>query len=47
MTVGSRFVIAIAVMIATERYADSRLDMMARQFRAGFVLLPGFGEDQQ
>ncbi len=46
LTVYSRYLIAIGVMVATERYADGRLELLARQFRtAGLVTddgLPAF-----
>lgn len=47
LTVYARFLIAIAVMIATERHADGRLAMLARQFRDAKLIedegLAGFG----
>jgi hypothetical protein len=47
LTVYARFLIAIAVMVATERHADARLGMLARQFRNAKLIedegLAGFG----
>lgn len=38
LTVYARFLVAIAVMIATERHADGRLELLARQFdRANII----------
>jgi len=46
LTVYARYMVAIGVMIATERYADRRLESLARQFRATGLItedgLPGF-----
>jgi hypothetical protein len=46
-TVHTRYLIAIWVMIATERYADGRIDLLTRQFRAAWLLAdasqPAFG----
>jgi len=45
-TVYTRYLIAIGVMIATERYADGRIALLTRQFREAQLLsaegLPGF-----
>jgi hypothetical protein len=38
LTVYARFLIAIAVMVATERHADRRLEMLARQFRSARLI---------
>lgn len=46
LTVYARYLVAIAVMIGTERHADGRLAMLARQFREAKLIredgLPGF-----
>ena len=46
LTVYARFLIAITAMIITERYADGRLEMLARQFRSASIIadagLPAF-----
>ncbi len=45
-TVHTRYLVAIAAMIATERYANGRLVLLAREFRESQILspeaLPGF-----
>jgi len=40
LTVPARFLIAIWAMIATERYADSRFQILGRQFREAQLLSP-------
>ena len=46
LTVYARFLVAIAVMVATERHADGRLEMLARQFREARLItdegIPGY-----
>lgn len=41
-TVYARYVIAIAVMLATERSADGRLDLLVGQFRRAGLVEPGY-----
>ncbi len=38
LTVYARFLVAIAVMIATERHADGRLELLARQFERARII---------
>jgi len=45
LTVHTRYLVAVWVMIATERYADARILMLTRQFRATGLLSEGARSD--